>query len=67
MKKYIIIPMILLLNAIGARAQYDKSWTFESWGTTASLESDLKVDGLTAHATSTYFVAVEEKKKINSN
>lgn len=63
MKKYIIIPMILLLNAIGARAQYDKSWTFENWGTTDKLANDLTIDELTAHATSTYFVAVEENKK----
>lgn len=63
MKKYIIIPMILLLNAIGARAQYDKSWTFESCETNASLTSDLKVEGLTAHATPAYPVAVEDNEK----
>lgn len=51
MKKYIIIPMILLLNAIGARAQYTKSWTFNDWDI-QTYTIDTENDDLTVHAAS---------------
>lgn len=62
MKKLFIISAMLALTTICSRAQYAKSWTFEDWET-ATFSADVTVDGLAAHATSEYFVAVEENKK----
>lgn len=61
--KISIMSVVLALATISARAQYTKSWTFEDWETTDTLASDLTINGLTAHATVAYFVAVEENKK----
>lgn len=62
MKKYIIIPMILLLNAIGARAQYTKSWTFEDWDE-KDYTANFEKDGLTIHALNT----VNTKNELNAH
>lgn len=61
MKKLFTLVAVALAT-ISANAQ-EKSWTFENWTTAASVTSDVTVDGLTLHASSSAAVAVEEKEK----
>ena len=61
MKKLFTLAAVALAT-ISANAQ-EKSWTFENWATAASVTSNVTVDGLTLHATSSAAAAVEDKKK----
>ncbi len=61
MKKLFTFAAVALAT-ISANAQ-EKSWTFENWTTAASVTSNVTVDGLTLHATSSAAAAVEDKKK----
>lgn len=62
MKKIIYTFIALALATTSARAQFDKSWTFNDWET-ATITTDTEKDGLTAYATSGNTVVIEENKK----